>query len=41
MDFLNFLQEQKRKLDEINNIINDNSITTHKTVKNVASSAAL
>lgn len=29
------LEEQKRKLDEINNMINDNSISKHKTVKNI------
>lgn len=29
------LEEQKRKLDEINNMINDNSISKHKTVKDV------
>lgn len=29
------LEEQKRKLDEINSIINDNSISKHKTVKDV------
>lgn len=29
------LEEQKRKLDEINSMINDNSISKHKTVKNV------
>lgn len=29
------LEEQKRKLDEINSMINDNSISKHKTVKDV------
>ena len=29
------LEEQKRKLDEINSMINDNSISKHKTVKNI------
>jgi len=29
------LEEQKRKLDEINSIINDNSVSKHKTVKNI------